>query len=98
MSDSNESLNWFWRGFYKKADAASGLTGGEGHTGAGKGVIGPGTSRAVYSGTEQGSGRADPTDTRTDHTLRDADRGPRDFGMGESGPEFVAEGNPHIRY
>jgi hypothetical protein len=85
----------FWRGFFKKADA---VTGGQGHTGAGKGSISGQLTFDQHNSTQEGYGRADGADTRTDKTLLDRERTARDFAPGQSGPEFQDESNPHIRY
>ena len=89
----------FWDGFYKRADATSGLTGGKGFVGGpGKVQYGRGLEFPEHDSSQEGYGRADKVDTRTEKELRDADRGPRDFGVNRQGPEFQAESNPHIRY
>lgn len=88
----------FWLGFYKKADATSGLTGGTGFTGTGKGSISGQLERDQYEGTESSFGVGDGNDTRTDKGLLDRERGPRSFEIGDQGPEFQAESNPHIKY
>jgi hypothetical protein len=88
----------FWRGFEKRAGATSGLTGGSGHTGAGKGNLGTAEERRQISGAEGAYGRAEGEDTRTDKTLLDRDRGPRTEDPFSRGPEFQDETNPHIRY
>jgi hypothetical protein len=88
----------FWSGFYKKAGATSSLTGGSGLTGAGKMQVTRTTEVDSEAGTEEGLGRADKEDTRTDKTLLDRDRNPRDYGVGKQGPEFQDESNPHLRY
>jgi len=81
----------FWEGFHKRADAT---IGGEGFTGAGKGNLPTGYA-------EQGSMSGNATggeDTRTDKTLLDRQRNPKDFGIGNYGEDGPAETNPHIRY
>lgn len=78
----------FFRGFEKRADAD---TGGGGFAGAGKGQLGSG-ERDHFSGTLSGG-----EDTRTDKTLRDAERGPRDFNIADLGPEFTDDMG-RIRY
>lgn len=88
----------FWDGFEKRAGATSGLTGGQGFTGAGKGNLGTGEERPSFSGPEGAYGRADGQDTRTDKTLIDRDRGARTEDPFSTGPEFQDETNPHIRY
>lgn len=80
----------FWHGFKKRAEA---LTGGQGFTGAGKGVIGP-SGNAVQEGNVS-DGAAAPM---TDKTLLDRERNPRDFGTGIEGPQFRDESNPFIIY
>lgn len=80
----------FWAGFEKRAEA---LTGGQGFTGVGKGVIGP-SANAVQEG-RVGNGDAAPM---TEKTLLDRERNPRDFGIGIEGPQFRDESNPFIIY
>jgi hypothetical protein len=85
----------FWDGFYKRAEA---LDAGGGFTGVGKGVL---VGQLTYSGPLSGNvSQSGPSEdsVKTDHTLLDRERNPRDFGIGDSGPEFQAESNPHIRY
>lgn len=89
-------MNAFWIGFEKCAEGA--LTGGQGHTGAGKGNLGHFTDRSEIDGTQEGHGRSDGGDTRTDKTLLDRDRGPRTEDPFGTGPELQDESNPHIRY
>jgi hypothetical protein len=81
----------FWAGFNKKADA---LTGGGGHTGAGKGNLG--TSEEYPE--RQGPVNAGDSAPQTDKTLLDRERNPRDYNIYELGPELRDESNPHIRY
>ena len=88
----------FWLGFYKEADATSGLTGGTGFTGVGKGSISGQLERDEYEGTEGSFGYSGGEDTRTEKTLLDRERGPRSYEIGDQGPEFQDESNPHIKY
>lgn len=85
----------FWTGFWKRASA---LTGGSGHTGTGKGSFMGQLEIDRHTSTEEGYGRADGQDTRTEKTLLDRDRTARDFALGQSGPEFQDSSNPHIKY
>jgi hypothetical protein len=81
----------FWTGFYKRAEA---LTGGEGFSGAGKGNLPTGYSeQGRLSGTASGG-----EDTKTDKTLLDRQRNPKDFGVGNHGEDGPADTNPHIVY
>lgn len=84
-------IETFWRGFYKRADAT---IGGEGFTGAGKGNLPTGyAEQGRMSGTVSGG-----EDTKTDKTLLDTQRNPRDFGFGQHTETGPADVNPHIRY
>lgn len=81
----------FWVGFQKRAEA---LTGGSGHTGAGKGNLPTGyAEQGAMSGTATGS-----EDTRTDKTLLDRQRNPKDFGVGRHGEDSPSDSNPHLIY
>jgi len=80
----------FWTGFQKRAEA---LTGGQGFTGVGKGVIGP-SGNAVQEGSISDQNAA----PMTEKTLLDRERNPRDFGIGIDGPQFRDESNPFIIY
>ncbi len=88
-------MRHFWAGFRKKASSD---TGGSGHTGVGKGSMTGQLERDRHDGTEEGYGRADGDDSRTSKELLDRERGPRDFALGERGPEFQDQSNPHIKY
>lgn len=91
-------MRGFWAGFQKRAEA---LTGGGGFTGTGKGSIygeyefdGPlagGTTESVQDKDKQ---------PQTDKTLLDRERNPKDFaiGVGNEGPVFQADSNPHLLY
>lgn len=84
-------MRYFWEGFYKKADAG---TGGSGHSGGGKGNLPTG-----YAEQGQLSGTATSAeDTRTDKTLLDRQRGPKDFAPGTYGVDMPSDVNPHIIY
>lgn len=85
-------FNNFLKGFYKRADSTSGLTGGSGFTGEGKG--------AIRSGTlwDRVQGDVDDQEVRKGHDLLDRDRTARDFSLHNFGPELRDESNPHIRY
>jgi len=91
-------MTFFWEGFYKKADSSGALTGGSGFTGAGKGSITGQLERDKYEGTEESSGFPGGEDTRTSKDLLDRERGPRSYEIGNQGPEFQDESNPHIKY
>ncbi len=86
----------FWSGFFKKAGDGA-LTGGSGFTGTGKGALLGQLEKDKTDGLEGAVGRADGEDTRTDKTLRDAERGPRSFDPFSNGPEFYDEATK-IRY
>jgi len=90
-------MTGFWSGFLKKASTTGGLTGGSGHTGEGKGALLGQLEKDRTDGTEGAVGRADGEGTRTDKTLRDAERGPRSFDPFSNGPEFYDEATK-VRY
>lgn len=78
----------FWAGFDKQAAM---LDGKGFHSGPGKGQIEMGANL-------RGHAREGAKETpKTDKTLLDRERGPRDFGVGEQGPEFYDEAT-HVRY
>lgn len=87
----------FWIGFHKRADALSSLTGGGGHSGAGKSQFGLGLEFPEKGGPEKAVGPAAPL-PMVDKTLMDRERNPRDHAVGEQGPEFQDDSNPHLRY
>lgn len=85
----------FWEGFLKKADAG---TAGSGFTGTGKGNLPTGYA---LQGQQEGPVNAYGSsieDTRTDKTLLDRQRNPKDFCMFRHGEDGPAEANPHIFY
>lgn len=85
----------FWSGFQKRADAGFG-DGGSGFTGTGKGVIAVGGEPDQKQGpVSRSSPGGDPT--MTEMTLRDGERGPRDFSPFSNGPEFYEPIN-HVKY
>jgi len=90
-------LKSFWGGFHKRAEA---LTGGSGFSGTGKGLLGGSlTFDGPLDGPISSQGPSGGGELpQTDKTLLDRERGPRDFGIGDQGPELQAESNPHIRY
>ena len=85
----------FVRGFVKLALGA--LTGGSNMSGAGKNLNNTGES-PLREGTQQSHGRADGEDTRTDKTLLDRERNPRDFSPWDEGPVLRDRSNPHVEY
>lgn len=82
----------FWEGFFKKAEAN---TGGSGYTGTGKANLPTGYSE---QGGLTGTSSYDSSDTKTDKTLLDRQRNPKDFAPGRYGFDEPAESNPHIIY
>ena len=92
----------FWQGFREKSQGfrkkASLDSGGSGFTGTGKGSLLGQLISDSHNGTQEGYGRGDGEDTRTSKDLLDRDRGPRDYRIGETGPEFQDQSNPHIKY
>ena len=90
---SHSNQNSFWRGFYKRADAA---TGGSGFSGAGKGNLptGYGEQGAM---TGPASGNAYDSGL-TDKTLLDRQRNPKDFSIKEPGEDQPSEVIPQLIY
>lgn len=89
----------FWAGFEKLANPTGSLDGGGGFfSGIGKGNLAHFFGRDEFNGTRQGYGRGGGEDTRTDKTLLDRERNPRDYSVHELGPELQNESIPHIRY
>lgn len=85
----------FWTGFNKRADAG---LGGSGFSGVGKGNLPTGNAE---QGQQQGNVNAlgsSGEDTRTDKTLLDRQRNPKDFMINRYGEDAPAESNPHIIY
>ena len=88
-------MRYFWSGFYKKAEAGT----ASGFSGTGKGNLPTGYG---MQGQQEGpvgaynSGGAD--DTKTDHTLLDRQRNPKDYSLFHHGQDEPAESNPHIIY
>ena len=89
------SYSSFWTGFYKKADAG---LGGSGFSGVGKGNLPTGNAETggLQGNTGQGGGMAE--DTRTEKTLFDRQRNPKDFCFGHHGEDGPADSNQHIIY
>lgn len=86
----------FWVGFEKRASA---LTGGGGFTGTGKGsLLGEYDFDGPYSTSTNVSDGDKDKQPMTDHTLIDRERNPKDFGIGQEGPTFQADSNPHLYY
>lgn len=85
----------FWQGFYKRANPDGG---GRGFTGTGKGSVIGQLERDQYESSEGSFGFPKGEDTRTDKSLLDRERGPRSYEIGNQGPEFQDESNPHIKY
>jgi len=83
----------FWEGFIKRAEAG---TGGSGHSGIGKGNLPTGYSE--QGGMMGNSTQSGAEDTRTDKTLLDRQRNPKDFAVGRHGQDEPADSNPHIIY
>lgn len=82
----------FWSGFYKRADVGM----GGGFTGTGKGNLPTGNAE---QGQIQGNATGgDGEDTRTDKTLLDRQRNPKDFSIFEQGQDGPADANPHITF
>lgn len=87
--------NIFWNGFLKRADAG---LGGSGFSGVGKGNLPTGYSESGGQQGDIGSSNSSGEDTRTDKTLIDRQRNPKDFCFGHWGEDMPAESNPHIIY
>lgn len=88
-------MDSFWSGFYKKADVG---LGGTGFTGVGKGNLPTGYAETGQLQGNVGSGNGAVEDSRTDKTLLDRQRNPKDFGIGNYGEDAPADSNPHIFY
>lgn len=75
------------------------LDGGGGFfAGIGKGNLAHNSNPERIDSAEGAYGRAEGEDTRTDKTLLDRERNPRDYSPHHLGPELQDESNPHIRY
>lgn len=75
------------------------MTGGGGFSGVGKGSLyGEFDFAGPMAGSTQDSGGDPVNQTGTDKTLLDRERNPRDFGIGDQGPVFQADSNPHLLY
>lgn len=83
---------FFWSGFYKRAEAG---TGGSGFSGVGKANLPTGYAE---QGNLIGTCSYDSSDTKTDKTLLDRQRNPKDFAPARYGQDERAESNPHIIY
>jgi len=90
-----EMNNNFWQGFLKRADAG---TGGSGFSGTGRGNLPTGTAEVGGMQGSASSSNSSGEDTRTDKTLLDRQRNPKDFCFGHWGQDLPAESNPHIIY
>jgi hypothetical protein len=86
----------FWCGFIKRAEA---FTGGGGFSSSGKGSIyGEYEFDGPLASSTNVSGENPRNQLMTDKTLLDRERNPRDFGVGNQGPVFQADSNPHLLY
>lgn len=91
--NNHSNQNSFWRGFYKRADAA---TGGSGFSGAGKGNLPTGYAE---QGNLTGPASGNAYDSGlTDKTLLDRQRNPKDFSIREPGEDQPSEVIPQLIY
>lgn len=82
----------FWGGFHKRAQAGDG---GSGFSGTGKGALGSGNEgRDTAQGLVSQMGTGD--DTMVDRSMRDRERGPKDWSPLDMGQDLANETNPHI--
>lgn len=83
-------MEYFWAGFYKRADAD---IGGSGFTGIGKGNLPTGYA-------EQGrlQGKIESEGVRESTQFRDKNREPEDLDFGNTLKGGPAASNPHIIY
>lgn len=60
--------------------------------------VGKGNIRASLDYDELSGYNVGGDDLKTDKTLLDRERNPKDFAIGHYGPEFTDDSNPHVRY